>query len=200
MKTARAKPTGSRACDAADTAQPGAPRRTHEAETLAFFADLSQALAVSLDLSQTLSEAVNRVADFMQVEAASLFLLDPATQVLECRICVGPVDITGTRLGVGQGVVGRAVAENTAQIVVDAANDARMWSAADDGPASSRAAWSALRLRPQQVRSVRSNSSTAATARHLPPPMRNCCVWSRRRLHWRSTMRGWPATCSNSSG
>ncbi|MEO7063253.1 MAG: SpoIIE family protein phosphatase, partial [Dokdonella sp.] len=54
-------------------------------------------------------------------------------QVLECRICVGPVDITGARLAVGQGVVGRAVAENTAQIVVDAAIDARVWRAADEG-------------------------------------------------------------------
>ncbi len=133
MTAARAKPAGARAPDAVDTACPAASRQTHEAETLAFFADLSQALAVSLDLGQTLSEAVNRVADFMQVEAASLFLLDPATQVLECRICVGPVDITGTRLAVGQGVVGRAVAENKAQIVVDAANDSRVWRAADEG-------------------------------------------------------------------
>jgi sigma-B regulation protein RsbU (phosphoserine phosphatase) len=138
MKAARALPAGSRASDAAQAARPAARPQTGEAETLAFFADLSQALAVSLDLGQTLSETINRVAAFMQVEAASLFLLDtegldPATQVLECRICVGPVDITGTRLGVGQGVVGRAVAENKAQIVVDAANDARVWRAADDG-------------------------------------------------------------------
>jgi sigma-B regulation protein RsbU (phosphoserine phosphatase) len=103
-----------------------------EGDTLAFLADLSRALAVSLDLRQTFSEAVTRVADFMQAEAASLFLLDPETQVLECRICVGPVDITGSRLAVGQGVVGRAVAENATQIVVDAATDARVWRAADD--------------------------------------------------------------------
>ena len=132
MKTARVRPAGSRVPGAAKIARTAAPRRTREAETLAFFADLSQALAVSLDLGQTLSETVNRVADFMQVEAASLFLLDPATQVLECRICVGPVDITGTRLGVGQGVIGTAVAENRVQIVVDAANDPRIWRAADD--------------------------------------------------------------------
>ena len=133
MSPARARPTGSGAYGAADAARPVASSGRHEAETLTFFADLSQALAVSLDLGQTLSEAVNRVAEFMQVEAASLFLLDPATQVLECRICVGPVDITGVRLSVGQGVVGRAVAENKAQIVVDAANDARVWRAADEG-------------------------------------------------------------------
>ena len=51
-----------------------------EARALAFLADLSETLAVSLDLRQTLSEAVNRIADFMDAEAASLFLNgEPAT-------------------------------------------------------------------------------------------------------------------------
>jgi sigma-B regulation protein RsbU (phosphoserine phosphatase) len=111
----------------ADAAQPA-----DAARTLAFLADLSQAFAVSLDLRKTLPEAITRVADFMQAEGASLFLLDPATRVLECRICVGPVDMTGVRLAIGQGVVGLAVAENATQIVADAANDPRVWRAGDE--------------------------------------------------------------------
>ncbi|MET0226638.1 MAG: SpoIIE family protein phosphatase [Dokdonella sp.] len=103
-----------------------------EVTTLAFLAELSQALAVSLDLRKTLPELVNRVVDFMQVEGATLFLLDRATNVLECRLCIGPVDITGARLALGQGVVGRAVAANATQIVTDATTDARVWRAADD--------------------------------------------------------------------
>ncbi|MEO6689771.1 MAG: GAF domain-containing protein, partial [Dokdonella sp.] len=126
MKAVRTVPSGPHMAGATH----GAHRR--EGDTLAFLADLSRALAVSLDLRLTLSEAVNRVADFMQAEAASLFLLDPETGVLDCRICVGPVDITGSRLAVGQGVVGRAVAENTTQIVADASTDTRVWRAADD--------------------------------------------------------------------
>lgn len=110
----------------------GGARRAREADTLRFLSGLSQALAVSLDLRQTLPEVVNRVAEFMQVEAASLFLLDPATQVLDCRICVGPVDITGTRLAIGQGVVGRTVAENATQLVADASGDPRIWRESDD--------------------------------------------------------------------
>lgn len=110
----------------------GAARQSRETDTLRFLAGLSQALAVSLDLRQTLPEVVNRVVDFMQVEAASLFLLDPQTQVLDCRICVGPVDITGTRLAIGQGVVGRTVAENATQLVADAASDQRVWRESDD--------------------------------------------------------------------
>jgi sigma-B regulation protein RsbU (phosphoserine phosphatase) len=97
-----------------------------EARALAFLADLSQTLAVSLDLRQTLSEAINRIVDFMGAEAASLFLLDADGEILECRVCVGPVDLTGLRIPVGQGVVGRAVAENASQIVADAQHDTRV--------------------------------------------------------------------------
>lgn len=97
-----------------------------EARALAFLADLSETLAVSLDLRQTLNEAVNRIADFMEAEAASLFLLDDDGTMLECRVCVGPIDITGLRIPVGQGVVGRAVAENRSQVVSDALSDQRV--------------------------------------------------------------------------
>ena len=97
-----------------------------EARALAFLADLSETLAVSLDLRQTLSEAVNRIATFMDAEAASLFLLDEGGDMLECRVCVGPIDITGLRIPLGQGVVGRVVAENRSQVVTDAVSDSRV--------------------------------------------------------------------------
>ncbi|MHB8448155.1 MAG: ATP-binding SpoIIE family protein phosphatase [Rudaea sp.] len=96
-----------------------------ERHALRFLAELSQALAESLDLRETLRMAVTRIADFMQAEAASLFLLDHSG-LIECRLCVGPVDITGLKLAVGQGVVGRCVADNATQIVRDASRDARV--------------------------------------------------------------------------
>ena len=99
---------------------------THERRALTFLADLSQALTLSLDLDRTLRLAVTRIADFMQAEAVSLFLIDTATGLLVCRNCAGPVDITGLKLSVGQGVVGRTVSENATQIVRDAQTDARL--------------------------------------------------------------------------
>lgn len=99
---------------------------TADRRALDFLAELSQALALSLDLRKTLSMALGRIADFMQAEAASMFLVDPATQLIECRLCVGPVDIAGLKLEMGQGIVGRAVAENLTQIVRDAQTDARV--------------------------------------------------------------------------
>lgn len=107
-----------------------APKRDPEPASgrraLSFLADLSQSLAVSLDLKTTLKPALSRIMDFMQAEAASLFLLDPATNLLECKICAGPVDIVGLKLEVGQGVVGRAVAEDSPQRIDDARIDARV--------------------------------------------------------------------------
>jgi sigma-B regulation protein RsbU (phosphoserine phosphatase) len=99
---------------------------SHERRALTFLADLSQALTLSLDLDRTLTLAVTRIADFMQAEAVSLFLIDTATGLLVCRNCAGPVDITGLKLSVGQGVVGRTVSENATQIVRDAQTDARL--------------------------------------------------------------------------
>jgi sigma-B regulation protein RsbU (phosphoserine phosphatase) len=101
--------------------------------SLAFLAELSQALALSLDLDTTLQQTVDRVLDFMQAEAASLFLVDDngGAPMIECRICAGPIDVRGLRLALGQGVVGRAVAENRIQLVADAASDPRVWRGVD---------------------------------------------------------------------
>ena len=136
MNAHRATPPALRS-QRARAARKSPPKRARASATLAFLAELSQALAVSLNLDQTLSQVLNRVAEFMQVEAASLFLIDnrhggAASRILECRICVGPIDITGTRLAVGQGVVGTTVAQNATQIVEDAARDGRVWRVGDE--------------------------------------------------------------------
>ena len=107
-------------------ASPLATAGAEERRALGFLAELSESLAASLDLRETLDMAVTRIAGFMHAEAASLFLLDTASGVLECRICVGPVDITGLKVAVGQGVVGRCIAENATQIVRDASSDTRV--------------------------------------------------------------------------
>src|SRR6185436_16849647 len=78
------------------------PEGPDERRALDFLAELIQALALSTDLRKTLPMALGRIADFMQAEAASLFLVDPVSGLIECRLCVGPVDIVGLKLEVGQ--------------------------------------------------------------------------------------------------
>jgi phosphoserine phosphatase RsbU/P len=93
------------------------------ASELAVLADLSQAFAQSIDLNQTLIEAVTRIAQHMRAEAASLFLLDELTGDYVCRASAGPVDVVGLRIYHGHGIVGRTVAENRVQLVRDVQHD-----------------------------------------------------------------------------
>lgn len=103
-----------------------------DARAFALLAELSEALAVSLDLRRTLPQALQRIVGYMQVEAASLFLLDEATDELECKVCVGPSDIRGLRLGRDQGIVGLCLSENAVQIVTDASCDPRVYRRIDE--------------------------------------------------------------------
>ncbi len=86
---------------------------------LDILAELGSELAVSINIETTLKKAINRIADYMQAEAASLFLVDGTSQQLECRACFGPVDITGLRLGLNHGIVGRTATEMACQLVKD---------------------------------------------------------------------------------
>lgn len=94
-----------------------------EGRVFGLLADLSQALALSIDIEETLSQAVNRIADCMQAEAASVFLVDPLAQQLVCRACAGPVDVVGLKLALDAGIVGRTLSSNSSQMVRDAQAD-----------------------------------------------------------------------------
>ena len=101
-----------------------APRpNSVDASQLAMLADLSQAFAQSVDLNQTLREAVTRIAQHMNAQAASLFLLEPESGDIVCRASSGPVDVTGLRIHDGHGIVGRVMQKNQAQLVRDVQHD-----------------------------------------------------------------------------
>lgn len=109
---------------------PGADTVPLEQRMLPLLAELSQQLALSLDLEQTLHQAVTRIAAFMQAEAAAVFLLED--EWLVCRASAGPVDVRGLRLPRGRGIVGRAVAQNACQMVRDAHADPDFAGVVDD--------------------------------------------------------------------
>lgn len=108
-----------------DVMPDSAPRRRSDSyhRQLDLIAEMSHEFATSRDLRGTFQRGLKRVADFVEAEAASLFLVDEETGELVCQACVGPVDITGLRLTPGQGVVGRVVEQNVATIVKDARTD-----------------------------------------------------------------------------
>lgn len=92
-------------------------------ELLAFLAEVSQQLAVSVDLTRTLRESAAYAARYLDAEAVSVFLVDAESGTLVCRACQGPVDILGLRVPMGKGIVGRTVANNACQMVRDAYAD-----------------------------------------------------------------------------
>ncbi len=88
-------------------------------EYLEFLATVGHDFASSLDIDDTLRRALSRIADYMEAEAASLFLLEADDRELVCRACFGPVNIAGLRLAPDTGIVGRSLQANSTQIVRD---------------------------------------------------------------------------------
>lgn len=99
---------------------------------LPILAEVSQQLAVSVDLERTLRDSVAFITDYMRAEAAAVFLLDSNGSYLQCRACVGPVNILGLRIPADAGIVGRAVSQNACQMVRDARSDPDFAAKVDD--------------------------------------------------------------------
>lgn len=96
-------------------------------------ADITQGFATSLDIRETLRNAITRFMVFLDAEAASVFLLENGNRELVCHDCVGPVDIAGLRLDANAGIVGKAVRENATQMVRDARRDPDFAASVDAG-------------------------------------------------------------------
>jgi sigma-B regulation protein RsbU (phosphoserine phosphatase) len=98
----------------------------------ALLAEMTRSFAESQDLEATLEQALTSIAKHLDAEAGSLWLLDLEREELHCRASVGPNPITGLRLPMTQGIIGRSVAENTCQCVFDVRKDPAFSTQADD--------------------------------------------------------------------
>ncbi len=96
--------------------------RSIGAEEVGILADFSHAFAATLDIDETLRRAVAQIAEYMNAEAAAVFLVDEDGSSV-CRASAGPVDVVGLRVERGKGIVGRAIAENRVQLVRDTTRD-----------------------------------------------------------------------------
>ncbi len=92
-------------------------------EAMELVAALGQDFASTLDIEQTLSGALRRIADHVEAEAGGLFMLDPTRTQLRCHASVGSVDITGLTIAADQGITGRAIQRNACEIVRDVSQD-----------------------------------------------------------------------------
>lgn len=98
----------------------------------ALLAEMTRGFAESLDLDSTLEQALASIAKHLDAEAGSLWLLDLAREDLHCRASVGPNPITGIRLPMTQGIIGRSISENICQCVFDVRADPAFSTKADD--------------------------------------------------------------------
>ena len=94
---------------------------------------LMRRFAETGDAVDGLKWALPYVLETLSAEAGSLFLHRADEQVLECAVCVGPVDVTGLKVPQDKGLVGRAFTEGVGELVADATKDKAHFKAADSG-------------------------------------------------------------------
>ena len=100
----------------------------------ALLAEMTRRFADSLEVTPALVAALESIAAQLGAEGGSLWLRDDqageAGEIV-CEASVGPVDITGLRLSIEEGIVGRCVRENACQSVFDTAKDPAFASSVD---------------------------------------------------------------------
>ncbi|KAA3640388.1 MAG: GAF domain-containing protein [Proteobacteria bacterium] len=92
-------------------------------QQLTLLADLSQDFVNTMNIDEVLRRAVKRIRNYMNAEAASVFLVDKSNQNLVCRASSGPVDITDMSIKIDSGIIGRTFTEGKCQIIEDAQKD-----------------------------------------------------------------------------
>lgn len=93
------------------------------ANHMALIASMTREFSSSRDSQAVSRHGLERITTFLGAEASSLFLLSEDGRDLYCAACFGPVDVTGMRVPLGHGIVGRAVKHNATQMVRDARHD-----------------------------------------------------------------------------
>lgn len=99
-------------------------QRNHELELLNLSA---QALNASLDLDQVLDTTLEKVQGLLDVEACSVWLIEPETDELVCHSATGPHGnvVFGWRLPPGEGLAGWVAQSGRSLVVSDTLSDRR---------------------------------------------------------------------------
>lgn len=92
-------------------------------QQLSLLADLSQDFVNTMNIDEVLRRAVKRIRNYMNAEAASVFLADKNENNLICRASSGPVDITDMSIKIDSGIIGRTYTTGTCQMIEDAQKD-----------------------------------------------------------------------------
>lgn len=109
-------------------------RQQRGAARQALLDQISRHLQSTLDSDTLIPRILQEVNTALEAEAQSLWLLNPRSQVLECRFATGPgaEAIKRVTVPVGQGIVGRSVLDQAPIVIPDAQEDPRTFRAADE--------------------------------------------------------------------
>ena len=99
------------------------PGSSDYAGAFALLAEMTRDFAGSFDLDATLHRALESIASHVGAEAGSLWMLESGGAELVCVASVGASPITGARLGIDEGILGRCVRERAGQRVLDVQAD-----------------------------------------------------------------------------
>lgn len=105
------------------------PAGLHEQVNL--LATMAAEFANTLNVNETLLLAVEEITRFLKAEGGAVFLLDEETEKITCIACFGATEITGLELSIGQGIVGKSIANNAGALVRDVKNDPDFFSKVD---------------------------------------------------------------------
>ena len=96
---------------------------TDWAGAFGLLAEMTRDFAGCFDLDATLTRALASIARHVGAETGSLWLLHAAGAELACVASVGASPITGVRVAVGEGILGKCVREKRGQRVLDVRSD-----------------------------------------------------------------------------
>ena len=102
-------------------------------ERLAALLEINRQLAAEVDLDHLLQLILTTARDLVGAEGASILLMDPATQLLEFKLALGPESesLKNVRLKPGEGIAGWVVETGQGALVLDVEQDARFCSKVD---------------------------------------------------------------------
>jgi len=90
-------------------------------EQLELLVEIGRYFDATQDIEATMERALERISQLIEAEGGALFMLEG--DVLVCRACFGPVDITGLTIPSHTGIVGRTLVANASEVVWDVQND-----------------------------------------------------------------------------
>ncbi len=118
-----------------DRSQPPQAGDADFAPYLELLVMLTEEFGHTLDVEQTVRRGLERITEILDAEASSLFMLEENAdggEEVVCTVCIGPVDITGLRLPIDQGIVGRSIRNNSCEMVRDVRLDPEFGAQVDE--------------------------------------------------------------------